>query len=106
MTIYSYDHDDIESANKHVGWLSNNIYNKFECMLAVRDILHNHGHAMNIKMFYELIGEYKHVTPVITDAENGYYIRDQFDEKNYAYFSKDMKCAKSCAKAVLKVMMA
>ncbi len=104
MTIYFYDNDNILKGNENVGWLNDQIHNRFDCVLAVRNILKNHGHTLNIKMFRGSIKEYNQVEPVIREVENGYYITDQFDDINYAYFSEDMNCAKSCAKAVLKVM--
>jgi len=73
-------------------------------MLAVREILKNHGHDLKVKLFRESIGDYEQVEPVIREVEHGYYITDLFDGINYAYFSTDMKCAKSCASAVLRVM--
>lgn len=108
MTIYFFDNDNIikEPINENVGWLSDMIHNKFDCMLAIRNVLQNHGHALNIKMFRGSIKEYEQVEPVIREVEAGFYITDLFDEINYAYFSKDMKCAKSCINAVLKVMSA
>jgi len=73
-------------------------------MLAIREVLKNHGHDLKVKLFRQSIGDYEQFVLVIREVENGYYIADMFDERNYAYFSKDMKCAKSCANAVLKVI--
>lgn len=104
MTIYNYTRDDIISGNGNVGWFNNMIHNKLDCVLAIRNILNNHGHELRVELFISSAGDYEQVEPVIREVEQGYYITDQFDDINYAFFNKDMKCAKSCASAVLKVM--
>lgn len=106
MTIYTYDFDNIidESSKMVVGWFNNQTHNHFECVLAIRNILQNHGHSLNIKLYKGPIGEYKQADPIIREGEMGYYITDQIDELNYAYISKNMNCAKLCINAILKVM--
>ena len=106
MTIHTYSRDDIKGVKEQVGWLNNMIHNKFDCVLAIRNILKNNGHELKVELFMSSVGDYEQVEPVIREVEAGYYITDMFDELNYAYFSKYMKCAKSCANAVLKVMVA
>lgn len=106
MTIYTYSRDTIIGINGHAGWFNNMIHNKFDCVLAIQNILKNNGHELKVELFMSSVGEYEQVEPMIREVEAGYYITDKFDEINYAYFSKDMKCAKSCAKAVLEVMQA
>ena len=106
MTKYIYSRDTIIGVNRHAGWLNNMIHNKFDCVLAIRNILKNNGHELKVELYMSSVGDYEQVEPVIREVEAGYYITDMYDELNYAYFSKDMKCAKSCASAVLKVMMA
>ena len=105
MTIYTYSRDTISGINGSAGWLNNQIQNKFDCVLAIRNVLKNHGHKLKVELYMSSVGDYVQVEPIIREVEKGYYITDMFDELNYAYFSKDMKCAKSCANAVLKVMM-
>jgi hypothetical protein len=104
MTIYTYSRDDLKGIKEKVGWFNNCIHNKLDCVLATRNVLRNHGHELKVELFISAVGEYEQVEPVIREVEAGYYITDMFDELNYAYFSKDMNCAKSCAKAVLEVM--
>lgn len=104
--IYIFDNDIItkELGNENVGWFNDQIHNRFDCLLAIRNILKNHGHSLNIKLFRGSIKEYEQVEPVIREVESGYYITDQFDDINYAYISKDMACGVSCIKAVMKVV--
>jgi len=104
MTIYDLDSNDIKNGIENIGWFNDQIHNRFDCVLAIRNILQNHGHDLKIKLYMESIGEYWQVEPIIREVETGYYITDMFDELNYAYFSKDMNCAKSCVNAVLGVM--
>lgn len=106
MTIYSFDNNNItnESDNTVVGWFNDQIHNRFDCLLAIRNILKNHGHSLKVKLYIDSIGEYEQVEPMIREVENGYYITDQFDDINYAYISKDMVCGVSCIKAVMKVV--
>ena len=105
MTIHTYSRDDIKGVKEQVGWLNNSIHNKLDCVLAIRNVLRDHGHELKVELFISAVGDYGQVEPIIREGEAGYYITDMFDELNYAYFSKDMNCAKSCANAVLKVMM-
>jgi len=105
MTKYTYSRDGIKGVKEQVGWLNNTIHNKLDCVLAIRNVLKNHGHGLKVELFISAVGDYEQVEPVIREVEAGYYITDSFDDLNYAYFSKDMNCAKSCAKAVLEVMM-
>ena len=104
MTIYTYSRDAITGINGSAGWLNNQIQNKLDCVLAIRNVLQNHGHELKVELYMSSVGDYEQVEPIIREVEAGYYITDMFDELNYAFFSKDMKCAKSCAKAVLEVM--
>lgn len=104
MNLYTYKRDTIISKNGHVGWLNNQIQDKLDCVLAIRNILKNYGHELKVESFSASIGDYEQVEPVIREVKKGYYITDLFDEINYAYFSKDMKCAKSCINAVLEVI--
>jgi len=104
MTIYTYTRDNIINTKENVGWFNNCIHNKLDCMLAVRNILKNQGHNLKVELFISAVGEYEQVDPTIREVEKGYYITDTFDDINYAYFSKEMKSAKSCANAVLEVM--
>lgn len=106
MTIYTYSRDTIIGINGYAGWLNNMIHNKFDCVLAIRNVLQNHGHELKVELYMSSVVDYEQVEPVIREVEAGYYITDMYDELNNAYFSKDMKCAKSCAKAVLEVMQA
>ena len=106
MTIYTYNRDDLKGIKENVGWFNNCIHNKLDCVLATRNVLRNHGHELKVELFISAVGDYEQVEPEIREVEAGYYITDMFDELNYAYFSKDMNCAKSCAKAVLEVMSA
>lgn len=106
MTIYTYSRDAISGINGSAGWLNNNIHNKLDCVLAIRNILQNHGHELKVELYMSSVGDNAQVEPIIREVEKGYYVSDMYDELNYAYFSKDMKCANSCANAILKVMMA
>ena len=104
MTIYTYSREAIICVDGHTGWMNSTIHNKFDCVMAIRNILQNNGHELKVELYMSSVGDYVQVEPIIREVEAGYYITDMFDELNYAFFSKDMKCAKSCAKAVLEVM--
>jgi len=104
MTIYIYSRDEVTSINGKACWLNNKIHHKFDCVLAIRNTLQNHGHELKVDLFMGSVGDYEQVVPDIREVEAGYYITDTFDEINYAYFSKDMNSAKACAKAVLDVV--
>ena len=106
MTIYYFNDNEIRNESKAhmVGWFNDQIHNRFDCLLATRNILEKHGHNLKVKLYIGSIKEYVQVEPVIREVEKGYYITDLFDDINYAYISKDMACGVSCIKAVMKVI--
>lgn len=105
MTKFTFENGDIMNGNIKVGWLSDNINHLFECVSAVKTILKRHGHELDVKSFRRGV-EVVCTDPYIRTPEHGIYITGHEDEMNYAIFQNDLNCAKSCAKAVLKVMMA
>lgn len=103
MTKYTFENGDIMKGIEKVGWLSDNINHLFECVSTVKKTLESHGHTLDVRSFR--CG----VEVVISDAyirttSKGIYITGEADEMNYAIFSNELNCAKSCAKAVLEVM--
>ena len=105
MTKFTFEYGNIMNGNTNVGWLSDHINHRFDCVVAVKTVLESHGHELDVRSFRGGV-EVVCMDPYIRTPEHGIYISGQEDEMNYAFFSKDMKCAKSCASAVLKVMMA
>ena len=104
MTKYTFENGDIVAGNTIVGWLCDHINHRFDCVVAVKTVLESHGHELDVKSFRNE-REVVCMDPYIRTPEHGIYISGYEDDINYAYFSKDMKGAKSCANAVLKVMM-
>jgi len=105
MTDYTFDNGNIikENETKTFGWFAPGLNNAFECLVAIKTILGAHGHKLKVEQYrsdFEVVGQ----ELFIRTNENGIYITGREDELNYAYFSNDMNCAKSCAAAVLKVI--
>jgi len=105
VTKYKFENGDIMSGYENVGWLSDNINHLFECVSNVKKTIESHGHTLDVKYFR------RGVEVVCTDAyirttSKGIYITGEEDEMNYAIFSNELNCAKSCAKSVLEVMSA
>ena len=104
MTKFTYENGDIMNGNILVGWLNDNINHLFECVSAVKTILESHGHELDVKSFRQGV-EVVCADPYIRTPGYGIYISGREDDMNYAHFSNELNCAKSCANAVLKVMM-
>ena len=104
MTKITYENGDIMNGNINVGWLSDNINHLFECVVSVKTILESHGHELDVKSFRRGV-EVVCTDPYIRTLEHGIYITGHEDEMNYAILSNELNCAKSCANAVLKVMI-
>jgi len=103
MTAYIFVDGAIKDGDEHVGWIDDGINHKFECLVAIKTILEKHGHTLKVNLFrigFEVVV----LDPYIREVEAGYYITGKEDELNYAFFSLDMNCAKSCANAVLEVV--
>ena len=103
MTDYTFDNGNINKENETVGWFAPGLNNAFECLVAIKAVLEAHGHKLKVDQYrsdFEVVGQ----ELAIRTNEDGLYITGREDELNYAYFSKDMNCAKSCAKAVLEVI--
>ena len=105
MTDYRFDNGNIKKGFGNVGWFAPGLNNAFECLVAIKKILESHGHKLKVDQYrsdFEVVGQ----ELCIRTNEGGLYITGREDELNYAYFSGDMNCAKSCAKAVLEVISA
>ena len=105
MTKFTFENGDIMNGNINVGRLSDHINHRFECVAAVKAVLESHGHELDVKTFRKG-REVVCTDPYIRTPEHGIYISGREDDMNYAIFQNDLNCAKSCANAVLKVMMA
>lgn len=103
MTKYTFENGDIMNGNINVGWLNDNINHLFECVAAVKTVLESHGHELDVMSFRRGV-EVACTDPYIRTPGYGIYISGHEDEMNYAHFSNELNCAKSCAKAVLDVM--
>lgn len=105
MTKFTFENGDIMNGNIKVGWLSENINPLFEYVATVKTILESHGHELDVKSFRRGV-EVVCTDPYIRTPDYGIYISGREDDMNYAHFSNELNCAKSCAKAVLEVMTA
>jgi len=105
MTKFTFENGDIINGNINVGWLSNHINHRFECIAAVKAVLESHGHELDVKSFRRGV-EVVCTDPYIRILGYGIYISRREDDMNYAQFTNELNCAKSCANAVLKVMVA
>lgn len=103
MTAYFFEDGEIIKGQEHVGWIGDGANNRFACLIAIKTILEKHDHTLKVNTYR---AGFEVVVPdlFIREVEMGYYITGKEDELNYAFFSKDMNCAKSCVKAVLDVM--
>ena len=104
MTRYKYYDGEISGENTQVGWIGLHLSSSFDCMMAVKNTLESHGHTFEVRMFIAKMAS-KIYDPYIRDGEHGYYISGRNTDLNYAFFSKEMNCAKSCVKAVLDVIL-
>jgi hypothetical protein len=103
MTTYTFDNGNIMKGDVEVGWFAPGLNNAFECLVAIKNILESHGHKLKVDQYrsdFEVVDQ----ELCIRTNEGGLYITGHEDELNYAYFSGDMNCAKSCAKVVLEVI--
>ena len=105
MTKFTFENGNIMNGNINVGWLSDHINHHFECVAVVMKVLESHGHTLDVRSYHQGF------KVVITDAYirtpgYGIYISGREDDMNYAHFSNELNCAKSCANAVLEVMQA
>ena len=105
MTKFTFENGDIMNDNINVGWLSDNINHYFDCVIAVKTVLESHGHELDVKSFRQGV-EVDCADPYIRTPGYGIYISGREDDMNYAQFTNELNCAKSCAKAVLEVMQA
>ena len=105
MTKYTFENCDIMNGNINVGWLNDNINHLFECVVAVKNVLESHGNELDVKSFRRGV-EVVCTDPYIRTLGNGIYISGRKDDMNYAQFTNELNCGKSCAKAVLEVMSA
>ena len=103
MAKYTFENGDIMKDNINVGWLSDNINHLFECVVTVKNVLESHGHELDVRSFRGGV-EVVCMDPYIRTKDYGIYISGREDDMNYAHFSNELNCAKSCAKAVLDVM--
>lgn len=104
MTTYFFEDGEIMKGNVQVGWIGNKAKNKFDCLIAIKTILEIHGHSLHVNRYQK--GFDVAVSDLyIRKVEGGIYISGKEDELNYAFFSNDINCAKSCASAVLGVML-
>jgi len=103
MTKYTYENGEIMKENLEVGWLSRQINHQFLCMSTVKNLLESKGHSFEVNLFMKQF-EVVVIDAYLRTTGHGIYISGKEDEMNYAFFSKDMNSAKSCAKAVLGVM--
>ena len=104
MTKFTFENGGIMNGNINVGWLSDNINHLFDCVVAVKTVLESHGHELDVRLLRRGV-EVVCTDPYIRTPDHGIYITGREDEMNYASFQNDFNCAKSCANAVLKVMM-
>jgi len=86
------------------GWISTNMDKHDECLEAVKNVLERHGHKLEVDFVIEKLMHKTPSTFYLKDSGSGYNIGSNEDDMYYAYFSKEMHCAKSCANAVLKVL--
>lgn len=103
MAAYFFEDGAILKGQESVGWIRESANNRFECLVAIKDILEKHGHTFKVNVYR---ANFEVVVPdlFIKGLAHGYYISGKEDEINYAFFARDMNCAKTCAKAVLDVM--
>lgn len=103
MANYFFEDGMILKGQESVGWLGDGANNKFECLVAIKEILEKHGHTFKVNVYR---ANFEIVVPdlFIRELAHGYYITGKEDKMNYAFFSMDMNGAKSCAKTVLGVM--
>jgi len=104
MTDYTFHNGDINNGEINVGYIVQNIPHYFDCMMVVKNTLESYGHTIEVRMFIKKMAS-KIYDPFIRDVEHGYYISGRNTDLNYAFFSKEMNCAKSCVKAVLDVIL-
>ena len=108
MTKYKYHNGNISIKDgNNVGWINEDLSSSFECLCAVKSVLEKHNHTLVVKSFVAGFGDVGDipVDPYIRENDYGYFITDTFNDMNYALFSKEMNCAKSCVKAVLDVIL-
>jgi len=105
MTKYTFENGDIKKDNVTVGWLSRQINHQFLCMSTIKTLLESKEHTFEVNHFMKQF-EYSVPDAYLRTTIQGIYISGKEDELNYAFFSKEMNSAKSCAKAVLEVMSA
>ena len=105
MTRFTFENGDIMNGNIKVGWLSDHITHLFKCVSAVKTVLESHGHELDVQSLRRGV-KVVCTDPYIRTPDYGIYISGREDDMNYAHFSNDLNCAKSCANAVLKVMVA
>ena len=105
MTQYKYYNGEISIiGGKNVGWIGEDLSSSFECLCAVKTVLEKHGHhTLTVLSFKAGCGE-PPSGPFIRENDYGYFITSTFNDLNYAFFSKEMNCAKSCVKAVKAVL--
>lgn len=103
MTHYFFEDNLILKGQESTGWIGDGANNPFECLVAIKNILEQHGHTFKVNLYR---ANHEVVVPdlYIREVPHGQYISGRDDELNYAFFSNDMNCAKTCAKAVLGVM--
>ena len=103
MTEYIFDNGNIIKGDVEVGWFAPGLNNAFERLVAVKKILESHGHKLKVDQYrsdFEVVDQ----ELCIRTNEGGLYITGREDELNYAYFSNELNCAKSCTKAVMEAM--
>ena len=105
MTEYTFYDGEIMKDDVKVGWLSDDLNHLFECVSSVKIVLESHGHELDVKSFRQGV-EVDCADPYIRTPGYGIYISGREDDMNYAQFTNELNCAKSCAKAVLEVMQA
>ena len=104
MTHFKYYNGNISIKDgNNVGWINEDLSSSFECLCAVKKVLEKHGHILEVQSFVAGWNEAPS-GPFIRENDYGYFITSTFNDLNYALFSKEMNCAKSCVKAVKAVL--
>ncbi len=104
--LYRFHNGDIITPGYHsvCGWISNDIRLHPECIEAITQALQSKKHDLLITSAAQNSIIETPTNVFIKDVGTGYYIASHDSDLYYAYFSTRMKCAKSCANAMLKVL--
>lgn len=106
MTTYNFYNGDIltDGYARCVGWISDDLQLHAKCIEAIKNELEKRGHELIVDNTTENNVNSTPANLYTKYSGSGYNVGSHEDDFYYAYFSEEMKCAKSCASAVLKVI--